>query len=72
MVTVIPALIPDAKWLVQISDRRAAVKTMMQIDHITPLPSALSHCAIRSWLNAMRTKGMEMAAEIETFKGKSD
>jgi hypothetical protein len=31
-----------------------------------PFPRVLSHIAIVSWLNAMSTNGMEIAAEIET------
>jgi hypothetical protein len=66
MVTVSATLIPDAMWLVQIRARSTPIMMMTITDHITPFLNALSHLEIVSWLNAMSTKGMEMAADIET------
>jgi len=68
IVTVTATLMPDARWLVQIKERRTAAMTRMQIHHNPPFPNALSHFAILSWLKAMRTKGMDIAAEIVTVE----
>jgi hypothetical protein len=65
-VIVTATLIPDTKWLVHISVRNTAIMMMTMIHHMPPFPRVLSHIAIVSWLNAMSTNGMEIAAEIET------
>jgi hypothetical protein len=69
IVIVTATLIPDVKWLVQITERSTAITMMIPIHHIAaPFPSARRMLAIRSWLKATRMKGIEMAAEMVTFE----
>lgn len=67
MATVTATLIPDVKRLVQITGK----STTITINHKASappsvFPSALNHLVTLSRLNETSTRGMEMAAEIET------
>lgn len=69
IVMVTATLIPDVKWLVQMTERSTAIMMMIPIHHIAaPFPSTRRMLAIRSWLKATRMKGIEMAAEMVTIE----
>lgn len=67
IVTVTAAFKPDAKSLVQMTERSMTAARMTATQTVNVVPCPLTQPAILSWLKATRMNGMETAPETLTI-----